>query len=319
IEYQWDEKGEQLLIPAGGSLYLADAATGKVTRLDTAPGATDAKVSPLGQYASYVRDHNLYVIPLHGGAERAITTEGKDAVSFGVAEFVAQEEMGRYTGYWWAPGDKAIAFTRVDDGPVAVVDRLEIGAEGSKVVSQRYPRAGAANAIASLYVQALEPGSKPVKVDLGPDTDIYLARVNWSKDGKDLYVQRQSRDQQTLELLRVDPATGKAVVAIREHQTPWIHLTDDFRALGDGDFIWGSQRSGANQLYLYHRDGTLVRQITHGEQPSAGGGGGAGTHAPGLAGVDEAKGLVYYMASSATPTERQLYVASYKKPGEPKA
>ncbi len=317
VDYHWDEKGEAILIPAGGALYLADAATGKVRKLDIKPGATDAKVSPTGAYASYVRDQNLFVVPLAGGAERAVTTAGKGAVSYGVAEFVAQEEMGRYTGYWWAPGDRAIAYARVDETPVKLVDRLEIGAEGSKVVTQRYPRPGEANAIVELYVQGLEPGANPVKVDLGPNTDIYLARVNWSKDGKDLYVQRQSRDQQTLELLRVDPATGAATVVVHEHQTPWIHLTDDFHALKDGDFLWGSGRSGSNQLYLYRRDGTLVRQVTSGAQPSAGGGGGAGTHAPGLAGVDEAKGVVYYMASAETPVERHLYAVSYRTPGKP--
>ena len=318
VEYHWDEKGEQILIPAGGALYLADAATGAVRKLDIAPGATDAKVSPEGRFASYVRDQNLYLIPLAGGAERPITTQGKGPISFGVAEFVAQEEMGRYTGYWWAPGDRALAYTRVDESPVKLIDRLEIGAEGSRVVSQRYPRAGEPNAIVELYVQALTSGATPVKVDLGTNADIYLARVNWSKDGRDLYVQRESRDQQTLDLLRVDPATGAATVVIHEHQAPWIALTDDFRSLSNGDFIWGSARSGSNQLYLYRRSGDLIRQITHGEQPNAGGGGGAGTHAPGLVGVDEKKGVLYYMASAETPVERHLYATSYLKPGEPR-
>ena len=319
VSYQWDEKGEQILIPAGGALYLADAASGKVRKLDVKAGATDAKVSPLGRWISYVRGQNLYVFPLAGGDERAFTAAGKDAVSYGVAEFVAQEEMGRYTGYWWAPGDTAIAFTRVDESAVKLVERLEIGAEGSKVVPQRYPRPGEANAVVSLHVQGLEPGARPVQVDLGPDADIYLARVKWSADGADLYVERQSRDQQTLDLLRVDPKTGAATVIVHEHQTPWIPLTDDLHPLKDGDFLWGSVRSGSNQLYLYHRDGTLVRQVTHGEQPNAGGGGGAGVQAPGLVAVDEDKGLVYFMASADTPIERQLYAVSYREPGAPRA
>jgi dipeptidyl-peptidase-4 len=316
LDYQWDERGEQILIPAGGALYLADAKTSAVRKLDIATGATDAKMSPAGRFASYVRDQNLYILPLAGGAERALTAEGKGAVSYGVAEFVAEEEMHRHTGYWWAPGDRAIAYTRVDETPVALVERLEVGAEGSKVVSQRYPRAGEANALVSLYVRALEPDAAPIKVDLGAETDIYLVRVNWSADGHSLYVQRQSRDQQTLDLLRVDPATGASKVVVHEHQTPWITVGDDFHSLKDGDFIWGSARTGANQLYLYHADGTLVRQITHGEQPSAGGSGGA---APGLAGVDEAKGLVYFMASAETPLERHLYVVSYREPAAPRA
>ena len=318
IDYRWDEQGRRLLIPAGGDLYTADPVSGAVTKLNAGgPGVTDAKVSPSGRYASYVRDQNLYLIDLADGHERAITTAGKGPVSYGVAEFVAQEEMDRYTGYWWAPGDRAIAFARVDESPVDLLPRLEIGVDGSRVTEQRYPAAGRPNVGIALYVQAPQPGATPVKVDLGANPDIYLARVNWSADGRDLYVQRESRDQQTLDLLRVDPATGKASVAIHEVHAPWIDLNDDFYALKDGDFIWGSERSGANHLYLYHRDGTLVRALTHGDWAVAGAASGAGAHAPGVAGVDEDRGLVYFMASKDTPIERQLYSVSYRAAGEP--
>jgi dipeptidyl-peptidase-4 len=322
VSYDWDQQSRRLLIPAGGGLYLADAESGAVTRLSTGgPGATDAQISPLGHFASYVRGQNLYVMGLgqDAGGERAVTTEGKGAVSYGVAEFVAQEEMGRYTGYWWAPNDDAIAFTRVDESAVEIVERLEIGDQGSTIVPQRYPRAGAPNARVSLFVQSLTPGARPVPVDLGADADIYLARVHWSADGRVLYVQRQSRDQTRLDLLSVDPATGAARVIVSEHQQPWINLDDDFHALKDGTFIWGSDRTGAHQLYLHAPDGTLIRAITSGPTPHGGGGGGAGLKAPGVAGVDEAKGLVYVMASGDTPIERQLYVVSYREPAAPRA
>jgi dipeptidyl-peptidase-4 len=320
VAYDWDEQSSRLLIPAGGALYLADAHTGAVSRLATGgPGALDAQVSPLGRWVSYVRDQNLYVLDLAGGGERAITTEGKGPVSFGVAEFVAQEEMGRYTGAWWSPGDAAIAYARVDESPVEILERLEIAAQGSTITPQRYPRAGTPNARVSLFVQSLAPGAAPVKVDLGADPDIYLARVHWSVDGQDLFVERQSRDQTHLDLLRVDLSTGASRVILAEHQTPWIDLDDDFRALKDGTFIWGSARSGAHQLYLYDRDGALVRAITSGPTPHAGGGGGAGLRAPGVAGVDEARGLIYFMASEATPLERQLYAVSYREPEAPHA
>jgi dipeptidyl-peptidase-4 len=320
IDYRWDEQGKRILIPAGGDLYTADAVSGQVAKLNTGgPGISDAKVSPLGRYASYVRDQNLYVIDFADGKERAVTTEGKGPVSYGSAEFVAQEEMDRYTGYWWAPGDKAIAYARVDESPVDLLPRLEIGVDGAKVTEQRYPKAGRPNVGIELYVQGLEPGAKPVKVELGANPDIYLARVYWSADGRDLYVERESRDQKTLDLLRVDPATGAAKPILSEHQEPWIDLNDDFYALKDGDFIWGSERTGNNHLYLYHRDGTLVRAITQGDWGVAGTASGAGAHAPGVAGVDETKGVVYFMASKDTPIERQLYSVSYRTPGEPVA
>jgi dipeptidyl-peptidase-4 len=320
VSYDWDQESTHLLIPAAGALYLTDARTGATRRLKTGgPGVLDARISPRGRWVSYVRDQNLYALDLAGGVERAISSGGKGPVSFGVAEFVAQEEMGRYTGAWWSPDDTHIAYTRVDENPVEVIDRLEIGADGSTITPQRYPRAGTPNAKVDLFVQSLAPGALPVKVDLGNDPDIYLARVHWSADGHDLFVERENRAQTQLDLLRVDPATGAARAILSEHQTPWIDLNDDFRALRDGTFIWGSARTGAHQLFLYDREGALLRAITSGPAPHAGGGGGAGLRAPGVAGVDEERGLVYFMASEETPLERQLYVASYLQPEAPRA
>ena len=320
VSYEWSETGDRLLIPAGAGLFIADVATGHVGRLtQVGAGASDGRLSPLGRYVSYVRDQNLYSLDLTSGEVRAITHEGRGKVSFGVAEFVAQEEMGRYTGYWWAPHEDFIAYARVDETPVEVAQRLEIGADGVKITPQSYPRAGTPNALVSLYIQPMTAGAAPVKVDLGASSDIYLARVKWSRDGRVLYVERQNRAQTELDLLKVDPATGASQVILSEHHEPWISLDDDFHPLKDGGFLWGSARTGSHQLYLYDAAGALIRAVTSGEVPHAGGGGGAGVHAPGLAGVDERRGLVYLMASGDTPIERQLYVVSYRDPEAPKA
>jgi len=315
IDYEWDESGKAILIPAAGNLYLADPKTGVVRKLDAA-GATDARISPAGGYVAYVRDQNLHAVDLKTGADRALTSEGAGTLSFGTAEFVAQEEMDRYTGYWIAPGDRFVAFTRVDESPVDVVPRFDIGASGATVVNQRYPRAGRPNAVVELYVSGLGGGPR-TKVDLGADTDIYLARVNWSADGKTLYVQREGRDQQRLDLLAVDPATGAAKVILTEQQKPWVDLNDDFTPLKDGDFIWGSQRTGYQHLYLYKADGTLVRAITQGDWPIASSAG-AGRHPSAIAGVDQARGLVYFAAGKDSPLEQHLYVTSYRHTDAPR-
>jgi dipeptidyl-peptidase-4 len=231
IDYKWDDSGAQILIPASGDLYLADAKTRNVRKVgNTAGGASDAKISPKGGYVTYVRDQNLHALDIKSGQDVAITKEGQDTVSFGTAEFVAQEEMDRFTGYWTSPEDTRIAFTRVNEAPIDVVALSEIGAEGTTVLNKRYPRAGRPNAIVELYVAPITGGTR-VKVDLGTNTDIYLARVDWAKNGKTLYVQRESRDQTTLDLLAVDPATGASRVLITEHQTPWINLTSDLTPL----------------------------------------------------------------------------------------
>jgi dipeptidyl-peptidase-4 len=308
VDYSWDEQGRLILAPVEGDVWIYAVASGAVRQLTRTPGdEIDAKISPKGGFVSYVRDDNLYVTPVAGGTERAITTGGTELKSWGTAEFIAQEEMGRSTGYWWSPDDAGIAIAYVDQTGVDVVERPEVGPTGAKVVAQRYPRPGRPNARVDLYVQPLAGGAA-VKVDLGANPDIYLARVDWSKDGKTLYVQRQSRDQRRLDLLAVDPATGTARVLLTETSPHWVDLNDDFHPFKDGSFLWSSERSGARHLYLYAPDGKLVRAVTQGPWP-----------VDKLEGVDEAKGLAIFGAEKDSPTERRLYSVSYLKPAEPKA
>jgi dipeptidyl-peptidase-4 len=302
--YDWSPDGKSILVPVDGDLYLASL-DGKVTRLtDTLDGELNGVVSPKGGFVSFVRGGNLFVQAM-GGAERQLTQGVSDTISWGTAEFVAQEEMDRRTGYWWSPDDGRIAVARVDESPVGIVTRTAIGGEGTKVYQQRYPAAGTPNAIVDLYVMKPD-GSGQVQVDLGPDKDIYLARVDWSKDGRTLYVQRESRDQKKLDLLAVDPATGKATVALTETAKSWINLSNNFHALKDGSFLWWSEKSGHG--HLYRVKGTQWTALTSGDW-----------EVRDVVGVDEAKGLVYFTGNRETPLEQQLYVAPLGKPGKASA
>jgi dipeptidyl-peptidase-4 len=245
VEYHWDDEGRFILVPLDGDLWLHEAAGRQTRRLtETAGDEIDAKVSPRGRFVSYVRDQNLYIRPVEGGRERALTTTGKGTLSWAVAEFINQEEFGRFTGYWWSPGESQIALTRVDESGVDIVPRSEISATGeTTVVEQRYPKAGRPNAVVELYVQTVANGRR-VKVDLGPDPDIYLVRVNWSRDGRTLYAQRLNRAQTRLDLLAVDPATGRSRVILSETSPQWVDVGDDFKPLADGSFLWTSEASG---------------------------------------------------------------------------
>lgn len=307
VAYDWAPDGKRILVPLDGDLYLASL-DGKVTRLtDTPQGELNPTVSPAGGYVSFVRDGNLFVTGASGTAERQLTQGASDTVSWGVAEFVAQEEMDRTTGHWWAPGDRYIAVARVDESPVAVVTRAAIGAEGTSVYAQRYPKAGTANAIVDLYVMKPD-GSGQVKVDLGTDPDVYLARVNWAKDGSILYVQRESRDQKRLDLIAVDPATGKGRVILTERARTWINLHNNFKALSDGSFLWWSERTGHGHLYRVQGDSWTALTAGPWEVKQ-------------VAGVDEARGIVYFTGNRETPLEDQLYSVSIrpgKRPAVPR-
>jgi dipeptidyl-peptidase-4 len=317
VEYQFSADGGRLLIPLGGDLYLYElnARAKQVTRLTTSAGyETDARFSPGGRYVSFVRDQNLFAIDLSTRQERALTTDGTGLVQNGVAEFVAQEEMDRDTGYWWSPDDSRIAFTRIDDAPVQEVERYEINAGGARMYRQRYPAAGTPNTRVELKLIELASGTvTPVALELD---DGYLARVDWFPDSRHLAVQRQTRDQKQLDLLKIEVASGRSQTLLTETSPNWIELHNDLRFLKSRPaFVWGSRRSGYKHLYLYDFNGKLLRPLTAGEWMVVGDG-----VESGLVGVDEKRGNVYFMANAASPLERQLYVASLAttKPAAPR-
>ncbi|OMJ33872.1 S9 family peptidase [Sphingomonas sp. Sph1(2015)] len=302
VAYDWAPDGKSILVPLDGDLYLAGL-DGTVRRLTNTPGGElNPIVSPKGGYVSFVRDQNLWAMPLGGGEARALTTEGGGTVHFGEAEFVAQEEMHRFTGYWWSPDERYIAVERFDDAPVKVAVRAAIGAAGTKVYEQRYPAAGTPNALVDLYVMKAD-GSGRVKVDLGSNPDIYLARVDWTPDGSAMLVQRESRDQKTLDMLRVDPRTGKSTVLFTERSgdRSWLNLSDAYRPMKDGSLIWRSERDGYGHLYRF-ANGQWT-QLTKGPWVVTN-----------LVGVDEAKGRLYFTGLKDDVLEQHLYAVDIAHP-----
>ncbi|HET9861794.1 MAG TPA: DPP IV N-terminal domain-containing protein, partial [Steroidobacteraceae bacterium] len=320
VEYAFAPDSRHLLIPLNGDLYVCDLAPKKgarnpqdaVRRLTNTPGyETDARFSPRSNYVSFVRDQNLYVIDLATGTERAITREGGGTVSFGVAEFIAQEEMDRDTGYWWAPDERRIVLARVDEAPVREVERFEIQATGARIVRQRYPATGTPNARVDLFVADLGTDGRR-ELDLGSG-DHYLPRVDWFPDGRGIAVQRQSRDQKTLELLRFDAITGQGRVLLTEKDEHWVPLHHELTFLEKSrQFIWASSRDGFLHLYLYDNDGTLLRPLTNGDYMVIGTAKETGVHA-----VDERARRVYFSANLPSPLERQLFWVSLDEPATP--
>lgn len=299
VDYQWAPDSRRLLFPLGGELYLYDLSkSGRdaVRRLTSGGGfATDPKISPKGGYVSFIRGRELWVIDLDSGKEIRLTHDASDTVANGVAEFVADEEMDRHTGYWWAPDDSAIAFIRIDESPVPLVKRYEVYADRTEVVEQRYPAAGQANVLVQLGVIAPKAGAKPRWIDLGPDTDIYLARVDW-RDPRRLTFQRQTRDQKRLDLVETDLATGKQRTLVTEASDTWVPLHNSLRFLKDGRFLWQSERDGYAHLYVASEDGGSLVQLTRGEWP-----------VDALLAVDEDRGLVYFSAGRESPIRRDIY------------
>ena len=302
VSYDWAADSSAILVPLDGDLFLVrlDGRTERLTQ--TSEAELNPALSPKSAYVSFVRDQRLWTGKVGGAAAPVSPAEIAETVHWGEAEFVAQEEMARTTGYWWSPDDSRIAVERFDDAPVGIVTRTAIGAERTKTFQQRYPAAGTPNSLVSLYVMKPD-GSSRVQVDLGPDPDIYLARVNWSRDGKVLYVQREDRGQTRLDLLAVDPATGAARVLFTELAAAdsWINLTDNYRLLKDGSLIWWSERDGFGHLYRYQNG--QWQQLTKGDWVVTA-----------LVGVDEKAGRVYFTATKDDVLAPQVYALDLAHP-----
>ena len=304
ITYQWASDASGVLVPIDGDLYFAKL-DGDVQRLtDTEESELNPKLSPKAGFVSFIRDRQLWVGAV-GGDAAPITAKEDDTIRWGEAEFVAQEEMSRLTGYWWKGDDTRLAVQRTDESPVGIVTRAAIGATGTKVFDQRYPVAGSDNAIVELFVMDPDGGNR-VKVDLGEEADIYIARVNWGPDGM-LYVQRQNREQTVLDMLKVDPATGESEIWFTEkaaREDYWINLSDNYRFLKDGSLLWWSERDGFGNFYRF--DGSNWTRLTSLKEPVTK-----------LVGINQKNDQLFFTAVEGVLTE-QVYSASLSTASEPK-
>ncbi|WP_057830577.1 S9 family peptidase [Colwellia sp. TT2012] len=297
MEYHFSQDGSALLFPLNGDVYYYHLASKTAKRLtETATFETDIKFSPKGNFVSYIREQNIYVLNIASGEERQLTLDGGGTIKNGMSEFVAQEEMSRMTGYWWSPDEKYIAFLRVDETPVQTVIRNEIYAEKIELIEQRYPATGTNNVHIQLAVTDIK-GKKIRFIALGDNQDIYLPRVKWLNDSKKLSYQLQSRDQKTLILKTYDLKKRRQKTLLTETSTHWLNLHKDLTFLKDNKtFIWASERDGYKHLYHYKLNGELISQLTKGEWV-----------VDSLIRVDEKKGWLYFTGRADTPLERHLY------------
>ena len=298
-QYQWAPDGTGILFQGPTALaWLELKSQAGRTLVSGKSTITDAKFSPDGKYVSLVREHNVWVVNVADGKERAITRGGTEEIRKGELDWVYPEELDAKTGYWWSPDSSAIAYMEMDERKVSQYPLVEFASPSGEAEMERYPTAGGANPVVSVHVVSLSGGG-PRTMDIGAETDIYIPRVNWLWDSKHLAIQRLNRTQTALELLIGDAGTGDTKNILRETDPNWINVHDDLYFLKDGKrFLWSSERSGYRHLYLYDLEGKELRQITKGDW-----------EVTALDAVDESAGFVYFTATQSSPLERQLYVA----------
>ncbi|MDH3744010.1 MAG: S9 family peptidase [Acidobacteriota bacterium] len=273
----WSPDGSSILAVSSGDLHLIDIGSSQVKRLtETVAKEEDPKFSPDGKHLAFVREYNLFLMELAGGDERALTTDGrKNEILNGTTNWVYWEEIwGRSaTGYWWHPDGTHIAYYRFDDRHVKTYPLVDFTTQYPTVERQKYPKAGEDNPLVRVGVLELESGettwmetddSGINDADNSADeiSDVYLARVDWRPSGDRVAIQRLNREQDHLDLLLCDPASGTCSTLLTETSGTWVNLTKDLRFLPDNRFVWTSEKSGWNRVGLYSATGELLRNLT---------------------------------------------------------
>ncbi|MGH3300448.1 MAG: prolyl oligopeptidase family serine peptidase [Streptosporangiaceae bacterium] len=237
----------------GGAVYVADLSGGGpgVRALATSTPAADPRPDPSGRQVAYVSGGALRVHDLGTGEDRVLADPaGAAGISFGLAEFVAAEEMGRSRGYWWAPDGSAILVERVDETPVTVWHIADPADPASPARTVRYPAAGTTNATVSLHVATLDGTLTTV----GWDSQAleYLVAVSWERagSGQPLLVVL-SRDQKDMRVLAVDPASGATSVVRADTDQAWVDIVPGVPVTtADGRVVWTADLGGAKRLVL---------------------------------------------------------------------
>ena len=253
--YATDAASTVAAFALGGHLYVAGLLSGQARELVVDGPVFDPRPDPVATCVAYVCGRTLRIAELDGSSWELAGDEHPD-ISWGSADFIAAEEMGRYRGYWWSPDGAAIAATRADIGPVQrwyISDPANPDQQANEVA---YPAAGTPNADVTLHVLALDGGSTEVVWDR--DTYPYLADVQWA-DSQRLLLTVQSRDQRSLMVLAADPRHGGTEPIFADGDTAWVELVPGTPAvLDDGQLVMTADRDGARRLMV---DGNAVTPI----------------------------------------------------------
>ena len=304
-EYSWAPDSRHLLFDSQGQLWLYNLENGTAVQFTSAPEKSeDPKFSPDGTHLAYLRKHNLYIRPVSGKGEKQLTKDNDENLLDGEVDWVYAEELGVRSNYFWSPDNKEIVFLQMDENKVPTYPITDWLPTHPKVDMEKYPKAGDTNPSVRLGVVGAS-GGKVKWISLTKETDIYIPRFGWLRDGM-LWAEVLNRIQDTMELYFVDAHSGSSRKVLTETSPDaWVNVNDDFRVLKSGDrFLWSSWRDGHTHLYVYSfdkqhllaADAKLERQLEQGNYEVLG-----------VEGVDEDSGTVFFTANKDDPRQTKIY------------
>jgi dipeptidyl-peptidase-4 len=239
VDFSVDDTGRWAAFVLSGEVWAIHLAAGAATSLPTKAGAVDPRIDPTGRHIAYVADRELRVIPLSLGAvsgadDRPLATPASSTESWGLAEFIAAEELNRYRGFWWAPDGTSLLVERFDEAPVDLWHVSDPADPAAPSTPQRYPAAGTANADVTLWHVGLDGSHTEVIWDRTAFE--YLSSVAWNDHGKPV-IQVLSRDQKRVEVRSVDVATGATSLLRELSDRAWIDVMSAPRFAAGGRLV----------------------------------------------------------------------------------
>ncbi len=260
-----------------------------------------ASFSPDASMVAYVWENNLYYFDLDSEVTLPITFDGeKNKIINGATDWVYEEEFAFAKAFEWSPDGKSIAYLRFDESEVKEFTMTRYY-DGMYPIYEtfKYPKVGEDNAKVSAHIYNLKK-EESMAVGMGDMNDMYIPRIKWTRDPNKLCVYKMNRHQNQLDLMLADAKTGRTDLLLSETNKYYIDVTDDIRFLKNGiEFIWTSEKSGYNHIYVYSMKGNELRQLTKGE-----------FDVTSFYGVDEKNNKVFYQAAAKSPMQREVYQVS---------
>jgi dipeptidyl-peptidase-4 len=294
--YMWSPDSKYILftgilrarkLKSGGSFYLYDVATKKVTLVsESQEEEKNVMFSPDSKKIGFVKGNNIFYYDIASGKTVQLTFDGSENIINGAFDWVYEEEFDLITGWEWAPDSKSIAFWQLDQSVEPLMKIAKYDSLHLNFLEYRYPKPGDHNALVKVGVAALDnPGVK--WMDIGTEKDIYIPRIKFTSNSGVLSIQRLNRLQNKLELLLADTKTGKSNVVYTETDQAWIDITNNlYFYKSKSQFIISSEKDGYTHLYLYDLNGRLINQVTKGK-----------FEVKDLVKVDEANDLIYFTSN----------------------
>lgn len=280
--------------------FVYDLKTKKLTAVDETGKQRYATFSPSGAQLAFVRGNNLYIKDTEKNELVQVTQDGKkNSIINGATDWVYEEEFAFDKAFFWSPKGSKIAYYRFDESAVMEFNMPKYGQLYPTDYRFKYPKAGEDNATVEIYIYDLASG-KTVKADVGEYE--YIPRVKWSNSDDELCVMTMNRLQNDLKLFMVNAKDGKGRNFYRETSDTYIEVNNYLTFVGDDQFLWLSERSGYNHLYLRSTKGgnpSSAVQLTKGEW-----------EVTNVYGYDKKGGKVYFQGAKESPLKREIYRVS---------